>query len=286
VISVVPGTSTNGDPIGHGTGESANVFAAAPGAKLQPVRVSDNGGNLVGAVAGFLKAKELQSQIITCSWGGDEPFPPDDGPSATDQAFALEIQHAIESGICVIFSAGNGQFSIEPQVPGVLAAGGVFMNPMADLIASNYASGYESPFFDGRIVPDVCGLVGMLPRAQYLMLPVPPGCELDDEESKPDDTDPQSDGTTANDGWALFSGTSAAAPQLAGAAAVLLGLNPNLTPAQIVEAFSKTAIDITVGNCHPRFNNVAKLGRDLATGFGLIDLAEAVKFVRTNFSPA
>jgi subtilisin family serine protease len=283
---VVPNVSPNGDPIGHGTGESANVFAVAPGARLLPIRASDNGGNLVGAIAGFLKAKELKPQIITCSWGGDSPFPPPDGgPGQADQAFALEIQHAIEAGICVVFSAGNGQFSIEPQVPGVLAAGGVFMNPMLDLSASNYASGYESPFFSGRIVPDVCGLVGMLPRAQYLMLPVPPGCELDEDESKPDSSDPQGDGTTASDGWALFSGTSAAAPQLAGAAAVLLGVNRALKPDQVIEALSKTAIDVTTGNCNPRFNNVAKVGRDLATGFGLVNVAEAVAYVRKNFPP-
>jgi hypothetical protein len=282
-ITVVPNVSPSGDPVGHGTGESANIFAIAPGAQLLPIRVSDDGGNLVGAIAGFLKAKDLQPQIITCSWGGDEDFPPDSGPSQSDQATALEIQHAIESGICVVFSAGNGQFSIEPQVAGVLAAGGVFMNPTLDLTASNYASGYESPWFPGRIVPDVCGLVGLLPRAQYLMLPVPPGSELDEMESKPDDTDPQGDGTTATDGWALFSGTSGAAPQLAGAVAVLLEVNKSLTPAQIIEAFSKTAIDITSGNCHPRFNNLAGPGRDLATGFGLVSLADAVEYVRSNF---
>ena len=157
------------------------------------------------------------------------------------------------------------------------------MSPTLELMASNYASGYESPWFPKRIVPDVCGLVGMLPRAQYLMLPVPPGCELAEGQSKPDPTDPNDDGTPPNDGWALFSGTSAAAPQLAGAAAVLLGLKPKLTPAQIIEALCKTAIDITTGSCHPRFNNAAIVGQDKATGFGLVNLAEAVAYAEANF---
>jgi subtilisin family serine protease len=279
-ITVVAGTNANEDPIGHGTGESANLFAVAPGARLQPIRASDNNGSLVGAIASFLKAKELTPKIITCSWGNDSDYPPDNGPSQADRAFALEIQHAIESGICVVFSAGNGQFSIQPQVPGVLAAGGVYMTPTLELMASNYASGYESPWYPGRIVPDVCGLVGMLPRAQYLMLPVPPGCQLDEDESKPDSTDPQGDGTDPNDGWALFSGTSAAAPQLAGAAAVLLGVNPKLTPKEIVAALTSTAIDITTGTCFPRFNNLATPGQDKATGFGLVNLAAAVAQVQ------
>ncbi len=169
-------------------------------------------------------------------------------------------------------------------MPGVLAAGGAYMNGTLDLVASNYASGYESPWYPGRIVPDVCGLVGMLPRAQYLMLPVPPGCQLDQSQSKPDDTDPEGDGTSPDDGWALFSGTSAAAPQLAGAAAVLLSLNPKLTPAQIKEALTRTAIDVTAGSCHPRFNNPATVGQDKATGLGLVNLADAVAYARNHFS--
>jgi hypothetical protein len=92
----------------------------------QPIRASDNRGNLVAAIAGFLKAKETNPRIITCSWGGDEEYPPPGPPNQMDLAIAAEIQDAIHRGILVIFSAGNGQFSVEPQVPGVLAAGGVF----------------------------------------------------------------------------------------------------------------------------------------------------------------
>ena len=40
-------------------------------------------------------------------------------------AIAAEILDAIEQGVLVIFSAGNGQFSVEPQVTGVLAAGDI-----------------------------------------------------------------------------------------------------------------------------------------------------------------
>jgi subtilisin family serine protease len=46
-----------------------------------------------------------------------------------------------------------------------------------------------------------------------------------------DDQGNAGDGTPPNDGWSLFSGTSAAAPQIAGAAAVLLSAKPKLTPA-------------------------------------------------------
>jgi subtilisin family serine protease len=199
-------------------------------------------------------------------------------------AFVAEIQDAIAQDILVVFSAGNGQFSVEPQVPGVLAAGGAFVGANGELRASDYASGYRSPFFQGVDVPTVCGLVGMLPRAQYLMLPIQPACMIDIDESLPDlPGDPTTDGTTGNDGWALFSGTSAAAPQLAGAAAVLIGAMPNISPAQVVQALTATAIDVVSGRCHPRFNNAAGIGPDLATGAGLVDVAAALKFAQDNF---
>lgn len=116
------------------------------------------------------------------------------------------------------------------------------------------------------------------------MLPIPSGCSIDQDESKPDETDPTTDGTPGDDGWALFSGTSAAAPQLAGAAALLLGAKPNLTPAQIIEALTSTAVDVVVGHSFPqRYNNPAGPGPDLATGAGLINVGAALKFVLDRF---
>jgi subtilisin family serine protease len=282
-IVAVPGTSPNVDPIGHGTGESANMFAMAPRATLQPLRGTDSQGKFVAVLAAFLKAKALSPAIITNSWGGDSDYPPSGPPDEADQSVALEIQDAIERGILVVFSAGNGQFSIEPQVPGVLAAGGVFVDQDGQMQASDYASGYRSPWFDGVIVPTVCGLVGMQPRAQYLMLPVQPRCQLDTEEARPDSGE-DGDGTTESDGWGLFSGTSAAAPQLAGAAALILGAKRGLSPAQVIEALSRTAVDVVTGASFPqRFNQPAGAGRDNATGWGLINASAAVDYALANF---
>jgi len=282
-LVAIPDTDPSKDPIGHGTGESANIFAVAPGAVLQPIRGTDASGKFVGVISAFLKAKALAPQIITNSWGGDADYPPTGGPEQADLAIAAEIKDAIESGILVVFSAGNGQFSVEPQVPGVLAAGGVFLDQTGALHASDYASGYKSPWFDHEVVPTVCGLVGMQPRAQYLMLPVQPGCELDESESIADSGE-NGDGTMGSDGWALFSGTSAAAPQAAGAAALILGAKPGFKPAQVIEALSKTAIDILNGRSFPqRFNELAGPGQDNATGWGLINSSAAVDYALNNF---
>jgi subtilisin family serine protease len=281
-VSMVPGASAARDPIGHGTGESANIFAVAPAATLRPYRASDVQGRLVGAISGFLRAKGdmPKPHVLTNSWGGDGPYPPAGPLDEWDRVWALEIRDAVEQGIVVVFSGGNGSFTVEPQVPGVISAGGVHASAALDLQASNYTSGYDSTWFPDVRVPTVCGLVGLLPRAQYLMLPIPPGSSIDVDESLATATDTP-DGTTGNDGWGLFSGTSAAAPQIAGVAAIILGARSELTSAQVRQALVDTATDVRIGRCHPRFNFPAQVGDDLATGPGLVNVSRALDYALT-----
>ncbi|WP_369167142.1 S8 family serine peptidase [Streptomyces sp. R28] len=276
-LAVVPGTDAAEDPVGHGTGESANIFAVAPGVRLRPYRASNPEGVLIAAMGGFLRAKARQPQVLTNSWGTRTPFPEDGPLPELDRLWALEIRDALEEGIVVVFAAGNGHFSIEPQVPGVLSVGGVFSGPQGELRASDYTSGYASPWFDGVVVPTVSGLVGLAPLAQYLMLPIPPGCTIDVEESDADD------GTSPHDGWALFSGSSAAAPQIAGAAALLLEARPGLTPDEVIDALARTATDVTTGK--NAFGIPARRGPDEATGAGLVNVSAALDFVLTHHNP-
>jgi hypothetical protein len=72
------------------------------------------------------------------------------------------------------------------MMPDVISAGGVFVDKEGSMQASDYASAFPSKIYPGRSVPDLCGLVGMLPRATYIMLPVPPGSETDREMALPD----------------------------------------------------------------------------------------------------
>lgn len=281
-LVTVEGTKPNQDPDGHGTGISANLLAMAPGAVLQPIRATNDNGTLVSLLAAFQMAKELRPKIITNSWTSSNYYPPPDDwatekESEADRAIILEIQHAIEEGMIVVFASGNGLFSVEPQIPGVISAGGVYCGPQGQMQASDYASGYKSPWTE-VIVPTVCGLSGMVPRAQYLMLPVPPGSARDEEESN------EGDGTAPDDGWALFSGSSAAAAQVAGSVALLLGAKPNLTCEQVTKALTETAIDVIRGHSASRpVSQLAGQGLDYATGFGLIDAAAAVEYANRNF---
>ncbi|WP_053226395.1 S8 family serine peptidase [Solirubrobacter soli] len=285
--TVIPGTDVKEDPHGHGTGESANLFAVAPEATLLPIRAANDKGDFVGGLAGFMLAKQRLLErggpvVISNSWGGDYPsYPRVPGlPHPADRMLEIEIRDAIAKGIVVVFAAGNGSFGMEAQVPGVIAAGGVYADVGWALQASEYASAYSSPWYTDATgkpitVPTVCGLVGQPPRASYLMLPIAPRCRIDTERATAGRDDP-ADGTTASDGWALFSGTSAAAPQVAGAVAVLRSIKPDKKPAEIARALSDSALDIRVGHSHPRFGAEAGDGHDLATGAGLINVVAAV----------
>ena len=258
------------DESGHGTGESANIFANAPDIDFMPVKM-----NFVNSTGAFNAAVGLGPHIISCSWGSST-----NGPlSAADQVLAAAIAAAVASGIIVVFSAGNGHAGFPGQHPDVISAGGVFMNPDETLQASNYASGFLSQIYPGRKCPDLCGLVGMKPKAIYLMLPLEPGDDIDTGNAG--STHPNGDETANNDGWAAFSGTSAAAPQLAGVAALIKQACPGLTPAQVRNIMMSTARDVTTGNANsvpggPAGGHPATVGPDLATGSGLVDAHKAV----------
>jgi subtilase family protein len=277
---VIPNLAGDEDPTGHGTGECANIFAVAPDCEVQPIRCSNENGALVGGLAGIVAAKSAGAQIISISFGGTLQFPPTPQPTAESLALSLELQDAVERGIVVVAAAGDGQFAMEPQAPGVISAGGVFVDQQGRRQASDIASAFESPWFPGVSVPIVCGLCGMFPDF-YLMLPVPPASEMDFSQAGfPGEPN---DGTMDDDGWARFSGTSACAPQIAGAAAVLLSAKPNLTPAEVAQSLSQTARDVRRGRSSPIFDQPAEVGHDVATGFGLIDVSAALAFAQQNF---
>lgn len=267
-----PGASNPGDDLyGHGTGESANIFAAAPDIRLLPVKMGDDS---VGAYNVALAATP-KPQVITNSWGYDVDYQSWTQLKNSDlnlynylKNLEAVVANAIASGIVVCFSCGNGiKRGFPSSHPEVISVGGVHVNyPDLTLEASSYASSFASSLYPGRRCPDLCGLtgkatmVGGSTRAPSIMLPVQPGADLDNITP--------STGAN-NDGWGLFSGTSAACPQVAGVVALLLEKKPGLTPAEIKKKLMDTATDITTGTSGT--GESAGVGVDNATGAGLVD---------------
>ena len=277
-VVLAPGaTRPAHDEIGHGTGESANVFAVAPDVSFTMVKT-----DFINVVGAFNAAVALNPHVISCSWGGDIKDPP---LHAADQALAAAIASAVQQGIVVIFSAGNGHWGFPGQHPDVISAGGAYLQSGKPPAATEYASGFKSRIYPGRRVPDVCGLVGKLPAAVYIMLPVEPRCLIDQDLGGT--AYPNGDGTERNDGWAAFSGTSAAAPQLAGACALMKQAWPQMTPAQAKSILKTTARDVTKGRCaRETGHHRAGPGPDLATGHGIGNATKAALLAKSSRTAA
>jgi subtilisin family serine protease len=273
-VVLAPGaTRPAHDEIGHGTGESANVFAVAPDVSFTMVKT-----DFINVVGAFNAAVALNPHVISCSWGGDIKDPP---LHAADQALAAAIASAVQQGIIVIFAAGNGHWGFPGQHPDVISAGGTYLQSGKPPEATEYASGFKSRIYPGRRVPDVCGLVGKLPGAVYIMLPLEPRCVIDRDLGGT--AYPNGDGTERNDGWAAFSGTSAAAPQIAGACALMKQAWPQMTPAQAKNILKTTARDVAKGRCaRETGRHRAAAGPDLATGHGIGNATKATLLAKAN----
>ena len=279
------------DTSGHGTGCAANVFAIAPGVEFTGIKVGALGSSDGGAplLAGFQRALGFDPEHPTRR-SGTRPLPHIISVSLSCGEAAgtvphwqilphnlgeLEacVQEALANDITVVVAAGNrGDRGFPGQMPPVIAAGGVFSDKRGVLHASNFASAFTSRIYPNRKVPDVCGLCGEGLHADYIMLPVPSDSTHDRECAV-------FDGTTKVDGWARFSGTSAAAPQIAAVCALMLQKNPGLNPQQIKVLLRASATDVTDGKAAAMDEGdglVAGAGTDRATGAGLVNAKAAV----------
>lgn len=77
--------------------------------------------------------------------------------------------------------------------------------------------------------------------------------------------------STVPNGYAVWDGTSMAAPIVSGISALVKAQNPNLTPDEIAEVLNSTTTDILT------------TGEDLQSGHGLVNAYKAVNKVKSNF---
>lgn len=231
------------DEYGHGT-HVAGVAAAATdngrgiagvagGARIMPVRVlgSDGSGNTTDVGNGIRWAVDQGAHVVNLSLGrqAQQVF----GPGFVDA-----VRYAWDNGAVVVVAAGN-EF--------VLSSG--FADEPA-LVVSATTRDDRKPDYSSGVGSAVWGMAA--PGG---------GCQL---VTCPQDDDVLSTYWLSgkSNTYAYLSGTSMAAPHVAGAAAILRGLG--LTPQQTVDRLLATAKDIGAS------------GRDSTFGAGRLDLAAAV----------
>ena len=212
------GDNNPNDVQGHGTHVAGTIAAeannigisgVAPDAKIMAVKVlgDDGSGYITDIAAGIRYAVDNGAHVINMSLGG----------GGVNPTINSAIQYATSRGSLVVMAAGNSGGD-SPENPGAYAAeNGLVVgaiNSNGDIAGfSNRAGGEQDFNGDGLRVPNYVTAAGV---SVYSTVP--------------------------GGGFARYSGTSMATPHVAGAAAILMGAAPNLSPAQVADLITGTAV--------------------------------------------
>jgi len=244
-ILQVPGDAplnVSGD-LGHGThiagtiaqctDNGIGVAGIAPHVALMPVRVLfDDGSGTTSHLAGGIDwAVDHGAQIINLSLGSDCTA---QWPACNDPVVDAAIERASAAGVLLIASSGN---SARPFV--------AYPASHPDVVAVGASDKADAVWYEA---PDIGSNYGIG------MDFVAPGVEILQEAT-----------SFGNYGYFLATGSSMSAAHASGAAALMLSVDPLLTPDTIVSMLADTAVDIGAP------------GFDIQSGSGRIDALAGVQ---------
>jgi hypothetical protein len=205
------GTHVAGIAVGRGNETYPQYIGVAPDAKFYSFKIMENGkGNFENYSLAMNASIALGVDIICMSFGTESPGTPTD-------PFCQVADIAVDAGITVVVAAGNNGTSGSNTIssPGCAQRGICVGSSLKnDKMAARSSRGPVE--WDGN----------------YMMKPdvVAPGVYIDS--------------CGLNGKYVQSSGTSMAAPHVAGAAALLLQSNPDYTPENIKYLLKATAIDL------------------------------------------
>jgi serine protease AprX len=235
------GTHVAGTAAGSGVASGGRYRGVAPGATLYIAKALDDRGSgmMSDVMAAIEWAIAQRVHVIGLSLGSE-------GPGDGTDALSETCDMAVEFGVVVCTAAGNGgprRSSI--GAPGV-ARRVITVGASADDDTVPEFSG-RGPTKDKRYKPDLCfpGEDIISCRARGVSI-----------------------GRVIDDYYIEMSGSSMAAPQAVGAAALVLQRRPDLKPDQVKAVLKQTAVDMGLGV------NVQGSGR-----------ADVFQAVRSNASP-
>jgi len=214
-VSFVSGTSSGNDDNGHGTAvagvaaakdNSQGVVGIAPGARLWAIKVLDSNG--IGFMSDLIEgidyvtqhAKEIE--VVNLSFGGD----------GSSDAFHTAISKSVSAGVTYVVAAGNeakdASSVIPASFPEVIAVSAIVDTDGKCGAKSSISTtaGKDDTFASFSNYGSVIDIAA-------------PGVLIKT--------------TTKGDSYTSFTGTSAATPHVAGAAALYKSEHPEATPSDI-----------------------------------------------------
>jgi len=270
------GTACAGVACASGNHKASGV---APEARLMPI-VAGGLGSLAEAKA-FAWAADRGADVISCSWGpvdGDWSNPSDSlhtRPFRLPDSTRLAIEYATTEGRqgrgCVItWAAGNGNEDVRFD--------GYASYPKVIAVAACNDQGRRSVYSDYGDAVWCCFPSSDFYAPQFNHpRPLTPGIWTTDRSARAgynpgginaEDTFGDFDG----DYTARFGGTSSSCPGVAGVAALILGVNPELTWEQV-----KTIIRQSCEQIDPVFGGYDERGHSLFYGYGRLHAGMAVR---------
>jgi subtilisin family serine protease len=271
---------TVADDLGHGTfvaGEIAaiadngvGIAGLAPPARLVVAKVVGTDGTIspLAEARAIRWAVRSGARVINLSFGStrDPSDPSQDGFSYPERR---AIEFAVRHGALVVAAAGNGDDA--PQKPWPYASYPAAFPHVLGVAAYGRSGGV--PSFSNR-------------DDQYVDLAAP-GMDIFSLFPRPltqrfSSCDEQGYSSCGTKEYRHADGTSFSSPQVAAAAALLLGEVPVLRPDQVSAILKKTAVDATPATgcdaCTP--------GPDPLTGFGRLDVSAALDALTASPPPA
>lgn len=242
---------TPADANGHGTHVSGiiasvvdnaeGIAGLAPDVQILPVRVmnEEGRGTEEAIAAGILYATERGAQIINLSVGATlwapDPEETDEPASPVSQA----ITAAQAAGVLVVVAAGNDFVPL----PNVIA----FENPEVMLVAASSPDDTRAPFSNSGPWVDVVApgmhILSTMPTYEVFTT----DADLPDFERFLPDYD-------------FMSGTSQAAPHVAGLAAMLFAAHPGASATDVQYAIQRAADQGIYADLAPEYRRLRELG--------------------------
>lgn len=263
------GTHVSGIVMGDGSATDGQYHGAAPGASLYGVSAGTaiSAHSALGGLEWVLANHDQVTpaiKVVNNSWGSSG------GAYNAGDAISIAVGNLIDEGVTVVFAAGNdgGDGSAQATSPTCVdPTPGVICVASYDDQGTGTRTGTVSTFSSrgrsGQVntYPDVSAPGTDITSTCRLTLPI---CATGSQVFSPVNT------------YSVLSGTSMAAPHIAGIAAQLYQANPALSPADVEDILEDTALAFTDGAAYEADPTNPTTPTSVDKGHGLVDVVAAV----------